>query len=185
MNATPILLVDDDAEALEYLSLVLSGDGHSVRKARDGLEALLAIESEAPLLVVSDLRMPEIDGLELLTRVGQRWPSIRCIMLTVENDTATVVEAMRRGAVNYPIKPVAPATLRAAVHKTLAALPNAPEMLGRDRPVGAKPDERDPLPVCALDQRHPIQDDRLSRLERHRTSASRHRSRERIGTDNR
>lgn len=142
MTATPVLLVDDDAEALEYLGLVLSGDGYRVRKARDGLEALLAIESEPPRLVVSDLRMPEIDGLELLTRVGQRWPSIRLIMLTVENDTATVVEAMRRGAANYLVKPVAPAALRAAVRRTLGVVPDTatpcsaiPEIVGRSRAI--------------------------------------------------
>ena len=140
MTGAPILVVDDDDASRSYLALALREEGYEVRSATNGLEALLALENELPRLVLTDLRMPEIDGLELLTRIGQRWPGLPVILLTVEEDVATVVKAVRLGAVNYLVKPVSPAALRTAVTKALAAggeRPAAPaaagEIVGRSR----------------------------------------------------
>src|SRR5262245_41203390 len=96
-NAT-LLVVDDDPSSLEFMSLALSEQFSDVRTATDGFEALLALEASTPDLVISDLRMPRLDGLELLRLVKERWPEIPVILVTVEEEIATVVEAVMRGA---------------------------------------------------------------------------------------
>jgi len=125
----PILVVDDDPSALRYVDLTLRDRGFRTRTAANGIEALLAIESETAALVISDLQMPSMDGLELLRHARQRWPEIPFIMLTVEQDVETVVEAMSMGASNYILKPASPASILSAVGKALAgperrAVPN-------------------------------------------------------------
>ncbi|HZN54335.1 MAG TPA: sigma-54 dependent transcriptional regulator [Candidatus Polarisedimenticolaceae bacterium] len=119
MRAPSILVVDDDVLAARYMKLALSKDYADVRCVESGAEALLSVEARAPDLVVTDLRMPSMDGLELLTQLKQRHPEIAVILVTVEDDVAIVVEALQRGALNYLVKPVAPAVLVTAVRKAL------------------------------------------------------------------
>jgi len=119
VNGSSLLLVDDEPLAAEYMSLALLPDYADIRCAANGVEALLAVEAAVPDLVVSDLRMPCMDGLELLTHLKERWPRVPVILVTVEDDVATVVEALRQGAVNYLVKPVSPPVLRTAVRKAL------------------------------------------------------------------
>ncbi len=117
MHGSPILVVDDDPSAEAYLSLTLRQAGHTVRSARNGLEALLAIEKDPPALVISDMKMPVMDGLELLAHVRQRWPRLPVVLLSVAQDVPTVVRAVQLGAVNYVVKPAPPAVLLAAVRR--------------------------------------------------------------------
>jgi DNA-binding NtrC family response regulator len=98
------------------------------------------MEAERPDLVISDLRMPEMDGLDLLQHARERWPGVPVILLSVVEDVATVVEAVQRGASNYILKPATPATILAAIEKSLAAVrahlappPRIPEILGITR----------------------------------------------------
>ena len=84
-----ILVVDDEPAAAQLMKLALSNESRVVRTAADGVEALLAIEEEVPDLVISDLHMPRMDGLELLTLIKQRWPALPFILATVENEMAT------------------------------------------------------------------------------------------------
>lgn len=121
MTGSSILVVDDDSGSAEYLRLALERDGHRVRVAGNGLEALQALEAQATDLLLSDLRMPHLDGSGLLSRVRQRWPGLPVIMVTVEQDLATVVEMVQRGAANYLVKPLHPETLRRAVGRALEA----------------------------------------------------------------
>ena len=72
------------------------------------MEALLALESGSFDLVCSDLRMPQMGGLELLTHLQQRWRDLPVIVITADSDVSEVVEAMQLGAVNYLVKPAAP-----------------------------------------------------------------------------
>jgi DNA-binding NtrC family response regulator len=120
-----ILVVEDDPSSLEYAALALEQAHFSIRKASDGIEALRAIEREVPSLVISDIRMPGMDGLELLSCIRERWPSVPVIMVTVEGDIATIVSAVQQGAVNYLVKPVSPPVLVAAATKALARAPPA------------------------------------------------------------
>jgi len=118
-----IQVVDDERSAREYLRLLLEQEGHEVVPAGNGVDALVALEGEAVDLVLSDLHMPEMNGLELLQHVKQRWPAIPFIMITAASDVAEVVEAVQRGAVNYLVKPVTPNVVTAAVARALAARP--------------------------------------------------------------
>ena len=123
MSAATILVVDDDPGAREYLALTLRRAGHVVRSAANGLEGLLSIEALTPDLVISDLRMPEIDGLGLLRQVAQRWPELPVVVLTVSQDVADVMTAVRLGALDYLLKPSAPEVVSAVVRRALAARP--------------------------------------------------------------
>jgi DNA-binding NtrC family response regulator len=120
MDPMSVLIVDDDPAALLYAETVLREEGYAVRTASSGTEALLAIDLRAPDAVVTDLRMPQMNGLELLDQIAPRWPGLPVILLTVDQDVETVVEAVQRGAVNYLVKPVAPHVLADAVRKALA-----------------------------------------------------------------
>ena len=125
MNSKAILVVDDDPAAARYMILALQEAFQPVTLASDAIQALLAMERDVPALVVSDLRMPDLDGLELLTLIKERWPEVPVILVTVEQDIATVVEAVKRGAANYLVKPVSPASLCTAAEKALAATTRA------------------------------------------------------------
>jgi len=120
MPGERLLVVDDDPGSLSYMSLALEQAGYAVRRATDGLSALVAIEGEPPALVVSDLQMPGMNGLDLLESIKQRWPQVLVIVTTVEEEVATIVEVVQRGAMNYLVKPVSPAVLRSAAAKALA-----------------------------------------------------------------
>ena len=100
-RSASILVVDDDSDSREYMALALEEEFEEVRTAEGGIPALLAMEASLPDLVVTDLRMPEMDGLELLRLIRERWSDVPVILVTVEQEIATVVEAVQRGATNY------------------------------------------------------------------------------------
>jgi len=140
MAGESILIVEDERSAAEYLRLLLEEQGYRTLRAANGVEALLALESSTPSLVLSDLRMPEMDGLELVTHVKQRWPDLPVIVITADADVSLVVEAVQHGALNYLVKPAPPAAVLAAVGRALAARGSAseparqiPELVGRSR----------------------------------------------------
>lgn len=101
-----ILLVDDELIARENLSIVFQSDGYEVEAVGNGLEAVAAMEREPAQVVVSDLKMEGMDGMELLQVLRQRWPDTKVIMLTGYATVKTAVAAMRRGADQYLGKPV-------------------------------------------------------------------------------
>lgn len=135
-----ILVAEDEPSSAEYLRLLLEGRGHSVRLAANGVEALLALESHAFDLVITDLRMPSMDGFELLSHLAQRWPDLPAIVLTANEEIEDVVEAVRLGAVNYLLKPATPASVGAAIDRALltrkrtsVARSTVPELVGTSR----------------------------------------------------
>ncbi len=135
-----ILVAEDEPSSAEYLRVLLEGRGHTVRLAANGLEALLALESRAFDLVITDLRMPSMDGFELLSHLAQRWPDLPAIVLTANEDVEDVVEAVRLGAINYLLKPATPASVGTAVDRALLTRKRAstahstvPELVGTSR----------------------------------------------------
>ncbi len=126
-----ILVVDDDGSCARYASAALTESGHEVRCAANGVEALLLVEERLPDLVLSDLRMPEMDGLELLAHLRQGWPELPVLLITVDEDIEHVVQAVQSGAVNYLLKPCAPERLCDAVEKALR-IPRSPRQHGYD-----------------------------------------------------
>ena len=112
--ADSILIAEDERSSGEYLKLLLEEMGYDARLTANGVEALLALEAGTFDLVVTDLRMPSMDGFELLTHLGQRWPGMPAIVLSANEDPQDVIEAVRLGAVNYLLKPATPASVGSA-----------------------------------------------------------------------
>jgi two-component system response regulator AtoC len=101
-----ILLVDDEPGMLRYIRTLLEVDNHIVQTASTGEEALELVEKGLqPNLVLLDLLMPGIDGLETLERLRKLQPNVRVVMLSCVNDTKKVVQAIRLGATDYITKP--------------------------------------------------------------------------------
>ena len=100
-----ILVVDDERSMREFLEILLSKKGHDVRLAEDGREALGKLADTEYDLVITDLKMPEVGGLEVLARTKDRWPETEVIVMTAYSTTETAVEAMKRGAYDYIAKP--------------------------------------------------------------------------------
>jgi DNA-binding NtrC family response regulator len=105
-NGGRILVVDDEPGTREGLSEILRDDGYQVSAAANGEEALEKIRAEAPDVVISDLKMPKLDGLGLLTRALEVDPDLGFILMTAFGTIKTAVDAMKSGAADYLVKPI-------------------------------------------------------------------------------
>ncbi len=103
--AGKILIVDDEIEALENCRRILSRVPFDCMVASDPTEALKLIEREHPGLVLTDLRMPKLDGIEVLTAAKRQDPAVQVVLLTAHATIETAVTAMRYGAFDYITKP--------------------------------------------------------------------------------
>ena len=101
-----ILIVDDQESIRHFLERALCADGHEVRCAADGGTALSLFDRQAPDLVILDLRLPDTNGLKLLTLFKERVPEIPVVMMTAYAEVETAVQAMKQGAFDYLVKPV-------------------------------------------------------------------------------
>jgi two-component system response regulator AtoC len=138
-----ILIVDDDDALRESLELVLAAEGYGVRSVASGAAALAAL-GEAPVdLVLCDLRMPGMDGMELLPQLVRRLPGVAVILMSAYGGADLAVEALRRGAYDYLAKPFQPSevvlTIRKARERERLRIAN--QLLRRDlqRAVGDRP----------------------------------------------
>jgi len=101
-----VLIVDDDLDALEMMQDLFETKGYISITARNGLEALERIKEQEPDIILSDIRMPEMDGMELLQILSKDFPHIPVIMITAHGTIKTAVEAMKIGAKDYILKPL-------------------------------------------------------------------------------
>src|SRR6266550_1331810 len=115
--ALKILIVDDEEPARQGLSALLARWGYEVDEAGDGQEALAKAAAGLPSVVLSDLVMPKMDGLELLRALKTDVPFASVILLTGQGSIDTAVTAMREGAYDYLTKPVDVARLRLLIPK--------------------------------------------------------------------
>jgi two-component system NtrC family response regulator len=99
------LLVDDEPEILTLFSKVLAKKGYAVSTAPNGLEALKKLKVDQYSIVITDLKMPVMDGMELLKRVKKDYPEVEVLVLTGFGSIESAVEAMKKGAFNYITKP--------------------------------------------------------------------------------
>jgi len=104
-SAGSILVVDDEPSMRQLLAGVLEGEGHTVATAADGAEALAAVEGTQFDLVIQDLKMPGMSGIELLQRIKEHDPGMLIIIITAFSSWDSAVEAMRLGAYDYIKKP--------------------------------------------------------------------------------
>jgi len=113
-----ILVIDDDAVACEFLQEALSLEGYEVKAYTSAKEALKQDLSRYDLLM-SDIRMPEMDGLQFLDQVRKKWPNLPVILMTAYGSLETTMEAISLGAWDYISKPFSPEDCRAIVKKVL------------------------------------------------------------------
>jgi two-component system response regulator MtrA len=113
-----ILVVDDDVALAEMISIVLRGEGYTPVQAFDGAQALAAIEEALPDLVLLDVMLPGLDGIEVCSRIRET-SGVPIIMLTAKGDTTDVVRGLESGADDYVVKPFNPKELVARIKTRL------------------------------------------------------------------
>lgn len=114
-----ILVVDDDSSLREFLEIFLSKEGCRVSSAPNGDVALELIRADKPDVVITDVRMPGMTGLDLLIAIKKKWPDIPVIMMTAFASLDTAVEAMKEGAWDYLTKPFRIEELRKIIDAAL------------------------------------------------------------------
>jgi two-component system NtrC family response regulator len=106
MKPKTILVVDDDESLRRITQLQLEEAGYSATTAADGDEALRRMEEDPPALLITDLKMPGISGMDLLKRVREQYPQTAVVMVTAFGTVQTAVTAMKAGAYDYITKPI-------------------------------------------------------------------------------
>jgi two-component system response regulator MtrA len=124
MNAK-ILVVDDDTALAEMIGIVLRAEGFDISFCADGSEALDAFRAFTPDLVLLDLMLPGMDGIEVCSRIREE-SGVPIIMLTAKSDTADVVKGLESGADDYVVKPFNPKELVARIRTRLRPSPETP-----------------------------------------------------------
>jgi len=114
-----IMVVEDDAKLRDALKQFLTRLGYQVLVARGGSEALRSIDEEMPDLILTDISMPDMDGLALLAEVKARYPETVVIMMTAFISIDSAIEAVRRGAEDYLSKPLQLSDLQMRIERAL------------------------------------------------------------------
>jgi DNA-binding NtrC family response regulator len=141
-----ILVVDDDTDGLEVLETRLTHAGYEVETAKSAEQALARVQAFAPGMIVTDVRMSGMTGLELLEKVRESMNGVEVVVMTAHDDMETAVRAMKSGAFDFLVKPVDPKTVQALADRcfkereliettetpeAVAALPRG-RLVGRD-----------------------------------------------------
>ncbi|NLE85037.1 MAG: sigma-54-dependent Fis family transcriptional regulator [Myxococcales bacterium] len=119
MTKGRILVVDDEASARNALAEILSDEGYSVLAAPDGFKALALAGEHAPEIVLTDVKMPGMDGLRLLEELRERFPETAVVLMTAFGAVETAVRAMRQGASDYLVKPLNSDELLVVIERSL------------------------------------------------------------------
>lgn len=117
MTTAKILIVDDEANIRSSLGKILSQEGYQVITAANGEVALKQISAHVFDLALIDLRLPDLDGIEILTALRQQSPATLNIILTAHGSLDTAIKALRHGAHDYLLKPCDPTELLASVRQ--------------------------------------------------------------------
>jgi two-component system NtrC family response regulator len=119
MNRRKVLLIDDDASLRRVMEMQLEEIGCDVVAVASGMEAFTALEEVAPALVITDLKIPGMSGMEILKKLRTDYPELTVIMVTAYGTVKTAVEAMKAGAYDYLTKPIDYDELALVVHRAL------------------------------------------------------------------
>jgi len=119
MSAAKILLVDDDASLRKVLEFNLEQEGYAVVSASNGKEALELFNEHDPDLIITDVKMPEVDGIDLLKEIKRRDIEKLVIVITAFGTVENAIEAMKLGAYDYITKPFNRDEMRLVVKKAL------------------------------------------------------------------
>jgi len=142
-----ILVVDDDTDGLEVLELRLTHAGYQVETAESAEKALARVSAFDPGLIVTDIRMSGMTGLDLLEKVRGAMDNVEVVVMTAHDDMETAVKAMKSGAFDFLVKPVDPKTVQALADRCFrerelvesTETPEAIAALPRGRLVGRDP----------------------------------------------
>jgi DNA-binding NtrC family response regulator len=118
-NQLSVMIVDDEKPMLEWLSILLEQQGYSVTCFSDGRKAIVEGIKNMPDILVVDVKMPGISGLEVLSRLREKSPELIGIVITAYSSVDSAVQAMRKGATDYLIKPFEVDQLLVAIEKAL------------------------------------------------------------------
>ncbi|MBI5056813.1 MAG: sigma-54-dependent Fis family transcriptional regulator [Nitrospirae bacterium] len=110
-----ILVIDDEAIVRTSCERALGPEGYEVKTVASGREGVELLRKETFGLVLLDLKMPDMDGIEVLNLINTNWPNTKVVMVTGYSTVETAVQALRLGAYNFIEKPFTPDTLVAAV----------------------------------------------------------------------
>ncbi|GAH53781.1 unnamed protein product, partial [marine sediment metagenome] len=116
-----ILLVDDESHVLELLSVALEDEGYRILTANNGRKALDQLKKEEPQVVLLDIRMPDLDGVEVLRQIKEINKATSVIMMTAYGAMDTVVKAMQLGAYDYLTKPLDLKKVKVLIRRALEA----------------------------------------------------------------
>ncbi|WP_426607905.1 two-component system response regulator QseF/GlrR [Pantoea anthophila] len=150
-QAAKLLLVDDDPSLLKLLGMRLSSEGYQVTTAASGLEALRLLQKEKIELVISDLRMDEMDGLALFGEIQKRHTGLPVIILTAHGSIPDAVSATQQGVFSFLTKPVDRDALYKAIDEALAQQAPVSDDRWREAIV-----TRSPLMLRLLEQAHMV-----------------------------
>jgi len=114
------LIVDDNKTSTDTLCALVERRGHTAHAAYDGQQALTVLEAEPIDVLVTDLKMPRMDGMQLLRRVRDRWPDVVVIVVTAHGSVEAAVEAMKIGAFDFVTKPLDNNELQVKLQKAVA-----------------------------------------------------------------
>lgn len=106
MEKLKVLLVEDEVDARGRLAKVIRKEGFEVLEAKDGKEGIDIFAKELPEIVITDLRMPNIDGVEVMHRVKRISPNVQIIVITAYGEVEATISAIREGAIDYLRKPL-------------------------------------------------------------------------------
>ena len=121
-----ILVVDDEPRMAQLLAEYLIEHGYRVAVAHSGIEALAKLDLEKPSVVLLDVRMPGMDGVEVLRRIRSFDQQVGILMISANDDVELAKQTVEMGAFDYTLKPVDFAYLSRAVEKMMAQVPAAP-----------------------------------------------------------
>ena len=121
MSKSKILMIDDEDIVRLSCKRTLEPEGYQLRMAKNGREGIEMMQQEPADLVLTDLKMPEMDGIEVLTRIKKEWPSTEVVIVTGYQTVETAVKSIKLGAFDYLEKPFTPDSLLATVRKALDA----------------------------------------------------------------
>ena len=119
-STAKIMVVDDEKRICENVEKILSKNDYEVVKAKSAREALEKMALDSYALLISDIVMPEMNGMELLKMVKKNWPLTKAVMMTAYASTDTAVNSIRLGALDYVTKPFTPDELRSSVNQALS-----------------------------------------------------------------
>jgi len=137
-----ILVVDDDRTTRHVLQKVLAGAGFSTTVAKDGVEALTLVGKKRFDLLLLDVWMPRMNGLDLLARLRPRKAKPRVVIMTSDDAPETLLKAVREQAFRYVHKPVKATALLQTVRETLEAPEDSTSRTSRTPPSAGRPTDR-------------------------------------------